>query len=252
MRSGSGRTASHRQALIVGAGGALGAAVLEQALASAAFDRVRAVATQPLGTALRGFDALPLADWETSAPLHGDMAWVVFDRERHANGRDLAFFRPLPEDLLPIARRLHNGGVRRLIVVLPHAPGLLPEALKRGLASLDDQAVAALGFEHLIFMRPAQSALQEMSGGWLQRLAHGVLAQLRWLVPQREQPVRAVDVASFAIRLALELDDATAGTRVVPPELVWQASHQRESGALARSWLATGQWAATPVPRPRL
>ena len=40
--------------------------------------------------------------------------------------------------------------------LLPHAPALLPQSLRAGLASLDEQALAALGFEHLVFVRPAQ------------------------------------------------------------------------------------------------
>ena len=69
------------------------------------------------------------------APALGiDTAFVVYDRARHANGRDEAFHRPQPEALLPLAQALHQRGVRRLLVVLPQASVLLPQALKAGLA----------------------------------------------------------------------------------------------------------------------
>jgi hypothetical protein len=226
-------------AVLVGAAGPLGSAVLEQCLS--AFARVRVVVDAPIAPAMRGFEALPRAALDEGAPLLADTAFIVFDRERFAHGREDAFHRPQPQSLLALAQALHRGGVRRLLVVLPHKPALLPDALKRGLASLDEQAVASLGFEHLVIVRSAQRPGAQRADSWPQRVADAVLAQLHWMVPQREQPVRAAKVAAFVVQLARHLRHARAGARVVPPELLWHAAQERDPAALASRWLSDGR-----------
>jgi hypothetical protein len=126
--------------LVVGAGGVLGAAVLARALGSARFARVQALVAQPLSNTLQGFEPLPAVRLDGALQAH--TAVIVFERARRNNGRDDAFVRPAPAELPELAQRLHAGGVRRLLVVVPHAPALLPQALKSGLASLDEKAVS--------------------------------------------------------------------------------------------------------------
>lgn len=228
---------ARRRLLVAGGGGSLGAAVLERALGERAFERVTALCVRPMGVALQGLHTLVVDDFVRPVPLAADTALVVFDRVRGRHGREAAFLRPEPAALPALAAWLHAGGVTRLVLVLPHAPALLPAALKAGLASLDEQAVAALDFEQLAIVRPAGNA--ERAGGRhvLERLAHGMLSQLRWMVPQREQPVRPAKVAEFALRLAIELAGAAHGTRVAPPELVW-LSAQLGAVPLVADWLA--------------
>lgn len=233
-----------RIALVAGAGGALGSAVLEQALAGGAFRQVQALVAAPVAPALAAFQPVPYATLEQHRPV-ADTAFIVFDRERYVNGRDDAFVRPLPEQLPQLAARLHAAGVRHLLVVMPHAVASLPQALQRGLASLDEQAVAALDFEHILFVRSPQVPSAVVDVGKLQRVAHWVLGQLQLMVPQREQPVRAVKLGAFAVQLARQLPGSPPGTRVVPPEVVWQAS-QVDEAEVARAWL---QGDALPEPR---
>ena len=234
--------AETRRGLVAGAAGTLGSALLERALGSGRFAAVSALVVQPIEAALRGFEPLDFAGWQR--PLRSgaaDTAWIVFDRERHANGREAAFYRPSPEALLPLARWLHAGGVRRLVIVLPHAPGLLPHALRSGLASLDEHAVAALGFEQLVIVRSAQDASRVRAATWMLRMVQLWLAQLRFMIPQREQPVRVECVAALAVEIAVALSAATPGTRVASPELIWQAAQQDDLAAFARRWLGSAE-----------
>jgi hypothetical protein len=226
--------AAPRRALVVGAGGALGAAVLEQTLATRRFERVGALVDAPMQPAVQGFVAVGADDL---AAFSADTALVVFDRQRNANGREAAFVRPEPESLLALAQRLHGVGVRRVIVVVPHTPSLLPMALQQGLADMDEAAVAALGFEQLVFMRMAQDARDAPGLDAPQRLARWMLSQLRWMVPQREQPVRAETVARVAAALAVQLHDAPHATRVVPATLLWEAAQSRDAAAVVAAWL---------------
>jgi hypothetical protein len=238
--------AARPSVLVAGGGGALGAEVLEQLLGSRAFAHVRVLVTQAFSATMQGLEPLHAETLAAAGAAVADLGIVVFDRERRANGREAAFARPAPGDLPALARRLLDRGVRHLVVVLPHDAALLPQALKAGLANLDEQAVAALGFEHLVFLRSAQASSAGSGSAGLQRLADLVLAQLRLMTPQALQPVRAKKVAQLVAALARGLPASAAGTRVMAPEWVWQAAQEPEPSALVRAWLARG-----PLPAPR-
>lgn len=230
-----------QSALVVGAGGTLGSAVLAEALVAGRFQRVRAVVTGPLTSTLRGLSPVGVDALEAPGAAEGlgcELAIVVYERERHSNGRDQAFHLPDPAALLPLARQLHAAGVRRLLVVVPHAPALLPHALKAGFATLDEGAVAALGFEHLVFVRAAQASTPRAAGGRLNRFAEWWLSQLSWMVPASDQPVRAVKLAHLVVRLACSLPGATPGTRVLPPEVLQQAAQADDADQALQAWLA--------------
>ena len=224
-------------ALVVGAGGVLGSALLAEALVAGRFQRVSAVVAGPLASTLRGLHPLPQAELHAGQPLTCDIAFLVFERERHSNGRDDAFLRPEPAQLLTLARALRQGGVQQLMVVLPHAPALLPHALKVGFASHDEAAVSALGFDHVVFVRAAQASSKPGSGNRLQRFADWWLSQLNWMVPSSEQPVRAVKLAQLVVLLARHLSASAPGTRVLPPEALWQAAQTDAPAHALVDWL---------------
>ena len=240
---------TRRRALVLGGGGALGAAVLEALLASHRFQAVGVVVASPMRPALRGLQTVADND-AARAAFAPDTAVIVYDRERHANGRDNTFVRPQPEGLVAQAQALMGSGATGLIVVVPHAPALLPHALKQGLANLDEGAVAAMGFAQVVFMRMARAGDGGSDSGRStarnapERLAAWMLSQLRWMVPQHEQPVRSDTVARVAAALAFALPQAPHGTRVLPPELLWQASQRPRADELAAAWL-TGRSATS-------
>jgi hypothetical protein len=230
------RTARAEVLLVLGAGGALGSAVLARALACGRFARVQALVARPLASALRGFEPLPSS--RLGGALRADTALIVFERARRSNGRDEAFVQAQPTQLCTLAAQLRAGGVRRLLVVVPHAPALLPQALKSGLATLDEAQVVSLGFEQLLFLRAAQAAAGSAASGWAARLGAAWLSQLAWMVPQREQPVRTLRLAELAVELAWRLPHAPPATRVLAPELLWLAAQASDGGAVLSAWLA--------------
>ena len=239
LRAGQGQVPARAQrpgVLVAGGGGTLGAAVLEALLASRAFAPVRVLVTQDFHATVQGLETQDAASLGDAADARLRLAVLVFDKPRHVNGREAAFLQPQPALLLPLATRLLASGARHLLVVMPHDSASLPQALKAGLATLDEQAVAGLGFEHVVLLRTAQRPDALRRPG-LQRLADLVLAQLRMMVPQREQPVRAAKVAALVVALAKALPDSPAGTRVMAPEWVWQAAQGGDVEALVRDWL---------------
>jgi hypothetical protein len=207
--------------------------------------------TQDFHATVQGLQTQPAETLGETADPRVPLGLIVFDRPRHANGRDAAFLQPQPQDLLPLAQRLLAAGVRHLLVVLPHTSASLPEALKAGLATLDEQAVASLGFAHVAIVRSAQRPADSVASG-LQRVADLVLAQLRLMVPQREQPVRAPQVAKLVAALARQLLASPPGTRVMAPEWVWQSAQGGDVDALVQAWLHGAKLPPTVPPRQRM
>src|SRR5689334_18507565 len=103
--------AAPRAVVVAGGGGVLGAAVLERLLGSRRFTPVKVLATRRFTAAMTGLEALvvdahggsrwqdaPDAAAAAAAPL-ADLALIVFDRARAANGRERAFLHPQPDAL---------------------------------------------------------------------------------------------------------------------------------------------------------
>jgi hypothetical protein len=230
--------------LVAGGGGKLGAAVIEALLATGAWATVGVLVERVLQHALRGFQPVAhTAGAMASAQAH--TAIVVFDGRPSRLGRDAAFLHPEPAALPALARGLHASGVRALMVCTPHRAGLMPQALQQGLASLDESAVAALGFEHLVFMRVAHdgSALAPALNA-PERLARWMLGQLNWMVPRAEQAVRLETVARVAAAWATLWPQAEPGTRVLPTAVLWQAAQAGDARAVVKAWMGAEEAAS--------
>lgn len=225
--------------LVAGAGGPLGREVLREALAHGRYARVGVLTRAPLQAGLRRLHAVPYDDGDDSSPAlpAHDFAVVVFDRGRDHYGRDEAYHLPEPHELPALAARVRASGVHTLVVVCPIAPALLPQALQHGLANLDEQAVAALGFERLLFVRPTQDAVALTLTAWPQRLARWMLSQLRYMVPQQERPLRAGAVAAFVFEVLRQWRDAAPGTRIAAAPLLWAAAQKEGPEPVVQRWL---------------
>jgi len=232
--------------VIIGAGGALGSSVLAEALVAGRFQRVQALVAAPLASTLRGLVPLTRAALDTGQGEPADAAIVVFDRERRSNGRDDAFEMPEPEQLLPLARALRSQGTKRLVVLMPHAPAQLPQALAAGLASLDETALVALDFEHLVILRAARPSGTAAPTALLDRLARAWLEQLRWMVPERQQPLRPASLARCVAELVMALPRTPPGTRVVAPETLWQWVQALDARDRATAGATAGAPPGTP------
>src|SRR4051812_2256170 len=221
--------------LIAGATGVLGNEVLRRLAGSSTYAVTQVLAREPITEGARGVKTtLVPSDAPAEWPLaHAETGVVLFDPPRMFYERERALWTPRPEQLVELARWMRACGVHTLAIVLPHAPGRLPEALKRGLASLDEQAVAGLGFDRLLLLRSAQKPGEVRHASAGARLAHWMLGIFKYMVPSSEQPVRAARIAEL---LAVALRTAPPGIHVAPPELVWQAA-QQDVATVARKWL---------------
>lgn len=230
--------------LIAGATGVLGNAVLRRMVGMQRSRHTHVLATLPLGQGMRHVSAHlvtgPVAHWPAiGAPdSRFDTAIVLFDPPRLFYGRERALWTPAPEQLGALGHWLKSCGVRTLAVVLPHAQGTLPKALRSGLANLDEHALAALGFERLLIVRTAQKPAALAHRSHPEKLAAWMLGIFSFMVPSSEQPVRASKVAEL---VDLALQHLPQGTWVAAPELVWRAA-QGDAGQMRA---VVGEWFAT-------
>lgn len=221
--------------LVAGATGATGEAVLARLAASPRIGHIGLLLRQPVTVALRHVQGVVVspdgpAGWP---PQAADEGVVMFDPPRLFHGREKALWHVEPGQLPGIAAWMKASGVRRLLIVMPHAQGRLPEAVKHGLASMDEQAVTALGFDTVLIVRSAQPPGRVSGRSAPQRLAAAMLGVLHHLVPAREKPVRVQRVAEFA-EAALAL--APEGIHIAAPALVWDAA-QGDTRARVARWL---------------
>jgi len=237
--------------VIAGATGALGNAVVQALVGSQQFAATTVLAREPIKTGIRGVEAcvVPAApapsvghDAQGGKPdmfdgwpvLKATTGAILFDPPRMYYQRERALWTPTPAQLPSLARWMRSCGVRTLAVVMPHVQGQLPEALKRGLANLDEQSVAALGFERLLIVRSAEKpGTAGVKRSWPARAGHGVLSVMRYMVPSSEQPVRPSKVAEL---VDVALRGMSPGTHVAAPELVWRAA-QGHLPSVVGEWL---------------
>jgi hypothetical protein len=222
--------------VIAGATGSLGNEVMRLLVGQQAYASTQVLAREPIQAGLRevGVTIAPTEAPQDWPPLAADAGVILFEPPRLFHDRERALWTPRPDQLVDLARWMRRGGVSTLAVVLPHAQGRLPEALKRGLASLDEHAVTALGFDRVLFVRSAQKPGAATSAGFLHGLAQWMLSIFKYMVPSSEQPVRAVKVAQF---VAAALRHAPPGIHVAAPEVVWLAA-QGDVDEAVRQWLA--------------
>ena len=217
--------------LIAGATGVLGNAVLRRLVGVHRYAHTLILAREPVQQGMRALSlhvvAGEIAQWPLQ--MRCDVAVIMFDPPRMYYERERALWTPEPAQLPALAAWLKGCGAQTLAVVLPHAQGTLPESLKSGLASLDEQALASLGFERLLILRSAQKPAELRHTHPLDRLAHWMLSIFNFMVPSQEQPVRTTKIAEIVDAL---LQSAPSGITVLAPQQMWELSQKDVAGVL--------------------
>ncbi len=226
--------------MVAGATGALGSEVLRRLAGSGCFAHTQVLAREPMSTGLAQVVIAPVSDgdmagWPASS-LAAQTAVVMFEPPRLYHDRERALWTPALAQLLPLAQWLRRCGVQTLVVVLPHAQGSLPAALRHGLANLDEQQLVALGFERVLLVRSAQKQSGAGATGFLQKTAQWMLSVLSYMIPATSLPVQPARLAAFVDAVLRVLP---AGTHVADPELLGRAAQARDMQAVVQAWLNT-------------
>lgn len=213
----------------------LGAEVLRRLAGSGRLAQARVLAKEPMVSSMAQVSMLEVTgDAQTWPAISAQVGVVMFEPPRLYYQRERTLWTPAPEQLLALAQWLRRCGVHTLVVVLPHAQGRLPDALKRGLANLDEQALAAIGFERLLLVRAARKMPATAAPGFLNKTAAWMLSTLSYMIPNSEQPVRPSKLAEF---IDIAVHQLPAGTHVASPELLWRAADQGDTQLVVLAWL---------------
>jgi hypothetical protein len=216
--------------LVAGGGGKLGGEVVRRLTASVSLGRYRQLAllaTEDFHATMAGVQVHSVSgavvNWPYLPPqARIQTAVVMFEPPRMYYARERTIWTPHPSELPALAKWLHASGIRHLVVVLPHQPGMLPAALQQGLANIHEHEVTTLGFERVIFMRMAQTDIAAKTGNYLERVANWMLGVGKYMLPANQAPLRITQIAKLVEQV---LQTAPAGNFVIPP-----------SGELPKAW----------------
>lgn len=223
-------------ALMAGAAGPLGGEVLRRLAGGHHYRQLCVLAQEDMTPALDRVDLVqvPGGDPQTWPLQTATVGVIVFDAPRMTNDRERALWTPQPPQLPALAAWMQRCGVHTLAVVVPHDQGRLPQALKAGLANLDEQAVASMGFERLLLVRPAAAPQAPQHANVLEWLAYRMLSIFAYMVPSNEMPPRAADVAAL---VDVALREMPPGVHIAPPELA-RRTNDATVQETVRAWLA--------------
>jgi hypothetical protein len=208
--------------IFAGATGVLGNEVLRRVAGSGRYGQVHVLAREPVRTIISGvaLQCMPEDVVEQWPLLTADIGVVMFEPARMFYERERALWVPKASQIEPLARWMRLCGVNTLLVVMPYAQGTLPVAVAHGFASLSEQAVSAMGFDTVVWLRSAQKATPEPAKSMALKARDLVLSVFSYMMPASEQPLRASQIAQ-AVSSALVA--APTGLHVITHKMIWEA-----------------------------
>jgi hypothetical protein len=210
-------------ALVAGAAGRFGEALLNRVLASGDYAEVVGLAQAPMTLGVRG---LRLATLEALPPLSDAFVSLAASDAAPASfhGRDAVWAPVDAARLLPVVQAACAAGARRLVLVSPAPVWQQMGGLNRGLTGATELALTGLPLESVTVLRPVvESALG--ARGWVERVA-AVYTSLQMLAMPRSMPVHTSEQLARGALAAMRT--ARDGVRVVTadriPDLVQEAA----------------------------
>ena len=225
--------ADARVALVAGAVGRLGEAVLNRVLGSGHYVRVVALARAPMAL---GIQSLSLASADALPAI--DEVFLVRGQSddpagRSFYGRDAAFEAVDDGNCVSIARAAHAAGARRLVVVTPTPLWQQIGGWHAGLSGDEELAIAALDWACLTLLRPIGTG-GTRARHWVERIAAIYTSLQMFALPRSMSVLPSEQVARCALaamrlpgdgvrvlgaeRLQALLDPVGAGSAQTPTE----------------------------------
>ncbi len=213
-----------RTALIVGATGLVGSALLRLALDDGLYDRVHVLARRTTGVAhprlvehLVDFERLAQVDWPAVDDVHCCLGTTI-----RAAGSQPAFRQVDFDHVVGVARAALAAGARRFLMV--SALGANPESsvFYNRVKGEAEQAVRSLAYECCWVLRPSllDGPRKEFRAG--ERVTLAVLRPLHRLIPANIRPIEAADVARAMLACAR---DARPGTHLAESAEIRRIAH---------------------------
>ncbi len=195
-RAGSSRAG--RVALLAGANGRQGEALLNRLLGCGDYRQVVALADAPMAMGMR---ALVLAGRDALPPV--DDAFIVIGAPgdpgtRSFYGRDAPFVQVHAASALAVAKCAVDAGAQRMVLLVPTSAWQQMGSFHRGLSGQLELDVAQLPLASLTILRPVLPAASS-AGNLLQRVANVYLSLQMLMMPRSIPTMTAEQVARCAL-----------------------------------------------------
>ncbi|MEO8312751.1 MAG: NAD(P)H-binding protein [Caldimonas sp.] len=216
----SGADAKATTALLAGATGLVGRALLDRLLASDRRHRVTVLARKPTATTLARDARLTIlvGDMAALASEAGpiDDVYIALGTTIKVAGSKAAF-RAVDLDLVvAIARAARAAGARRLAVVSALGADRRSRVFYNRVKGEMEETVAAMGYASVVFARPSLLLGDRASLGQPTRRVEAFAANvLGPLLPLLPTGVRPIEASTVAAALVAALEQSTPGTRVL-------------------------------------
>jgi hypothetical protein len=197
--------ATPAQALVAGAVGRLGEAVLTAILGRGGYCAVHVLTRGELVSSEALLRAWPAGGAGLDEPFLGFPpardAFLIYEHQRLYNERDAGLHQLNPAQVLTHAALLAAAGVRRLMIVLPLTA---TEQLSRTLLELSALRIelARLDFARVDLIHPTLSESgPDLAAGWLERLRRFYFSQLRFMLPGGLQALTSQQIARVCMAI---------------------------------------------------
>jgi uncharacterized protein YbjT (DUF2867 family) len=203
------------RAVLVGATGAVGSALVAELLASEACVEVRVLARRPLAhehskLIQRTFDLgadLEKLEAETAQAAQGcEVAFCTLGVGQPRKQSREAVWRVDVDCVAAFARGARAAGVSRLCLLSSVQPESASRSWYMRLKQGAEAAVLAAGLPHAAFFRPSLLVTEEIRYGLQDRLTQALFPLIQWALPSRFHGIRVEDLAR-AMRLYAEAGD---------------------------------------------
>ncbi|MGB7184605.1 MAG: hypothetical protein WA888_06855 [Burkholderiaceae bacterium] len=203
---------SRPRAVVAGAVGRRGEALLNAVLARGGYDEVSVLAEQPVSMGLKNLTMFTLDDVPPAQDLFLLLSDAGDDMGRSPHGRDAAFVAVDETSALNIAKHAVAAGVQRILLVAPTPVLLQFGTMQRGMISTLERGINALAPTRFVILRPLR---QHRSSGLslLQRITNVYMSIQMLMIPRSLEPVTSEQLAHLAIKV---LNAAEAGLVVIP------------------------------------
>ncbi|MFA7505742.1 MAG: hypothetical protein WCZ28_13670 [Burkholderiaceae bacterium] len=192
-----------RVALVAGAVGRQGEALLAAVLARGGYSRVHVLSDAPMALGIDRLELCALGE----LPRIDDILMLVSQgedsAERSFHGRDAPFVQVTGGDAGRVAAAACATGARRLLVIRPSPAWQQLGDLQRSLGGADELELAQLPFQSVLILRPVRIG-GGPGGDWLRRVVNTYMS-LQFLMTPKSIPTLTSDQVARAALRALGL-----------------------------------------------
>lgn len=194
-------------AVVFGAVGKVGEALLNSVIASPHYERVYVLTRKALDSSASRLsplfcagEDLPEINFSLATDLRADDMFCCLTSLRTFYRRDDVYHRVLPKHVLPLAHAALAMGAKRMVLVKPADTLSQMGGYGRYLSDGEELALVKLPFQTIVILRPQQDVTSVATAGFLQQLAHWTLSILGdYMTPARLRPRRAKTIASACL-----------------------------------------------------